>query len=74
MHGGNNGHTATNLAISPDLPERAVALSGKKTRTAAATLAPQELVARREQRRLLELLDSLDWDPTFDCKAERQRG
>ena len=57
---------ATNLAISPDLLERAVELSGEKTKTAAVTLALQELVARREQRRLLELFDSLDWDPTFD--------
>ena len=68
------GHMATNLAISPDLLERAVELSGKKTKTAAVTLALQELVARREQRRLLELFDSLDWDPTFDYKAERSRG
>ena len=65
---------ATNLAISPDLLERALELSGKRTKTAApVTLALQEFVARREQRRLLDLFDSLDWDPTFDCKAERSR-
>ncbi len=69
-----NLHMATNLAISPDLLDRAVALSGTKTKTAAVTLALQEFIARREQRRLLELFDSLDWDPTFDCKAERSRG
>ena len=69
-----NVHMATNLAISPDLLERAVELSGKKTKTAAVTLALQEFIARREQRRLLELFDSLDWDPTFDYKAERSRG
>jgi hypothetical protein len=38
------------------------------------TLALQEFIARREQRRLLELFDALDWDPTFDYKAERSRG
>ncbi len=34
----------------------------------------QEFIARPEQRRLLALFDSLDWDPTFDYKAERSRG
>ena len=65
---------ATNLAIRPDLLERALKLSGQRTKTAAVTLALQEFIARREQRRLIELFDSLDWDPTFDYKAERSRG
>ena len=65
---------ATKLAISPDLLERALKLSGKRTKTAAVTLALQEFIARREQGRLLELFDSLDWDPIFDYKAERSRG
>ena len=65
---------ATNLAISPDLLERAVELSEKKTKTAAVTLALQEFIARREQSRLIELFGSLDWDPTFDYKAQRSRG
>ena len=69
----NSLHMATNLAIRPELLERALELSGKRTKTAAVTLALQEFVARREQRRLLDLFDSLDWDPTFDCKAERSR-
>ncbi|MCH7748348.1 MAG: type II toxin-antitoxin system VapB family antitoxin [Acidobacteria bacterium] len=64
---------ATNLAISPDLLERAVELSGEKTKTAAVTLALKEFIARREQRRLLELFNTLDWDPTYDYKAERSR-
>ncbi len=69
-----NADMATNLAINPDLLERALKLSGKNTKTAAVTLALQEFIARREQRRLLDLFDSLDWDPTFDYKAERSRG
>lgn len=66
-------HMATNLAISPELLERAVELSGQKTKTAAVTQALHEFIARREQRRLLELFGSLDWDPSFDYKAERSR-
>ena len=65
---------ATNLAISPDLLDRALELSGERTKTAAVTMALQEFIARREQRRLLDLFDSLDWDPAFDYKAERSRG
>ena len=68
-----NSHMATNLAISPDLLERAVELSGVKTKTAAVTLALKEFIARREQRRLLELFNTLDWDPTYNYKAERSR-
>ena len=64
---------ATNLAISPDLLERAVELSGTKTKTAAVTLALREFIARREQRRLIDLFDTLDWDAEFDYKAERSR-
>ena len=64
---------ATNLAISPELLERAVKLSGTRTKTAAVTLALKEFIARREQRRLLELFDSLEWDPTCDYKLERSR-
>jgi Arc/MetJ family transcription regulator len=64
---------ATNLAIDPDLLERALELSGKKTKTAAVTLALQEFVARREQEGIRELFGSLEWDPDFDYKAERSR-
>jgi Bacterial antitoxin of type II TA system, VapB len=64
---------ATNLAIQPELLERARELSGERTKTAAVTLALQEFIARREGRRLLELFGSLEWDPDFDYKAERSR-
>jgi hypothetical protein len=64
---------ATNLAIAPDLLDKAVRLSGAKTKTAAVTAALQEFIARREQARLIELFGSLDWDPKFDYKAERSR-
>ena len=64
---------ATNLAINPDLLSHALRVSGEKTKTAAVTLALQEFIARREQRRLLDLFGSLHWDPDFDYKAERSR-
>ena len=63
----------THLAIEPELLERAVRVSGAKTKTAAVKQALVEFIARREQTRLLELFGSLEWDPAFDYKRERSR-
>ena len=46
---------ATNLAIDPDLIDRALELSGEKTKKAAVTRALEEFIARREQKKLLNL-------------------
>jgi len=64
---------ATNLDIDPGLIEEALAVSGERTKKAAVTRALQEFIARRRQKRVLELLGQLDWDDTFDYKAERAR-
>jgi len=64
---------ATNLAIDPELLDRALLVSGERTKKAAVTKALQEFIARREQRRVVELLSTLDWDDSFDYKAERSR-
>ena len=61
---------ATNLSIDPDLLDRALAVSGERTKKAAVTKALKEFIARRQQRRLLELLGKLEWDEGFDYKAE----
>ena len=62
---------ATNLALDQELLERAFLLSGKTTKKAAVTRALQEFIARREQKRVAELFGTLDWDASFDYKAER---
>jgi Arc/MetJ family transcription regulator len=64
---------ATNLSIDPELIERAVELSGERTKKAAVTKALQEFIARRRQKRLLELFRKLEWDDSYDYKAERRR-
>ncbi len=64
---------ATNLAIDPELIERALELSGESTKRAAVTKALTEFIARREQKRLLDLFGSLEWSPDYDYKAERSR-
>ena len=64
---------ATNLAIDPELLERAVEVSGERTKKAAVTKALQEFIARRQQRRVVELMGKLEWDDTFNYKSERSR-
>lgn len=66
-------HMATNLAIDPDLLERALAVSGERTKTAAVRRALEEFIARREQEKIVEIFGTLDWDPRFDYKAARSR-
>ena len=64
---------ATNLSIDPALIEEALELSGEKTKKAAVSLALEEFIARRKQKRLLELMGTLEWDERFGYKAERSR-
>jgi len=64
---------ATNLDLDPALIERVVELSGEPTKKSAVTRALREFIARREQRRLLELMGQLEWDESFDYKRERSR-
>lgn len=64
---------ATNLSIDPDLIDRALKVSGERTKKAAVTRALEEFIARRKQKDLLELMGKLEWDKSFDYKAERSR-
>ena len=64
---------ATNLAIDPDLLDRAVEVSGERTKKAGVTKALQEFIARREQKKVIELMGTLKWDDSFNYKVERTR-
>ncbi|MFM8769560.1 MAG: type II toxin-antitoxin system VapB family antitoxin [Rubrivivax sp.] len=64
---------ATNLALDPKLLDQVLELSGEQTKKAAVTLALKEFIARREQRKLAELFGKLEWDQSYDYKAERSR-
>ena len=65
---------ATNLSVDPELIERALEVSGERTKKAAVTRALEEFIARRKQKRLVELMGKLEWDESFDYKAGRSRG
>jgi hypothetical protein len=64
---------ATNLSLDPDLLDRAMKISGERTKKAAVTRALEEFIARRKQKRLIDLMGKLDWDSSFDYKAARSR-
>ncbi len=64
---------ATNLSIDPELIERALEVSGERTKRAAVTKALEEFIARRRQKKLLDLLGKLEWDQSYDYKADRSR-
>ncbi len=64
---------ATNLSIDPELIERALEVSGERTKKAAVTKALEEFIARRRQKRLLDLVGKLEWDSSYDYKADRKR-
>ena len=64
---------ATNLAIDPNLLDRAVEVSGERTQKAVVTKALQEFIARREQKKVIELMGTLEWDDSFNYKVERTR-
>jgi hypothetical protein len=55
------------------LLEQALEVSGERTKKAAVTKALEEFIARRRQKRLLELMGKLEWDEGFNYKAERSR-
>lgn len=64
---------ATNLALDPALLDRAFAMSGERTKKAAVTRALEEFIARREQTAMLDMLGTLEFDPSYDYKVERAR-
>ena len=64
---------AINLSLDPDLIDRALKISGERTKKAAVTRALEEFTARRRRKGLIGLMGKLEWDSSFDYKAERSR-
>lgn len=62
---------ATNLAIDPELLNRALAAGGLGTKKETVTAALHEFIARRDRAKITELFGTIDWDETYDYKAER---
>jgi Arc/MetJ family transcription regulator len=64
---------ATNLAIDDKLIEEARKVGGHKTKKDAVTSALAEYVRNRKQLEILKLSGTIDYDPSYDYKAERRR-
>lgn len=64
---------ATNLSVDPQLIEAALRVGGERTKAATVTKALEEFIARRRQKRLLDVMGKLEWDASFDYKRERSR-
>jgi len=69
----NNVHMATNLALDDSLIEEARKVGGHRTKKEAVTAALAEYVRRRKQMEIVKLFGTIDYDPTYDYKAERGR-
>jgi Arc/MetJ family transcription regulator len=65
-------HMATNLAIDPQLLEDALAVSGVRTKKETVTIALQEFIARRARAKVVDSFGTLDWDESYDHKADRR--
>jgi Arc/MetJ family transcription regulator len=64
---------ATNLAIDDKLIEEARRAGGHRTKKEAVTTALEEYIRRHKQQRILAAFGTVDFDPEYDYKAERQR-
>jgi Arc/MetJ family transcription regulator len=64
---------AINLSLDPKLIGQAVKVGGERSKKATVTRALEEYVARRQQKRLADLMGKLEWDGSFDYKSERSR-
>lgn len=63
----------TNIDIDKELLEKAVRAGHFKTKKAAVHEALAHYVRTTGQQRILELAGTIDYDPDYDYKAERQR-
>jgi hypothetical protein len=64
---------ATNLAIDDDLIEEARRIGGHPTKKQAVTVALQEYVARRKQMGIIDLFGTIDFDPAYSSRDNRDR-
>lgn len=63
----------TSLAIDEKLLEEARAAGKHQTEEEAVNEALREYVSRRKQRQILELFGTIQYDPDYDYKSQRQR-
>jgi Arc/MetJ family transcription regulator len=64
---------ATNLNLDSALVQEALAVGGLRTKKETVTVALREFIDRRRQAKVTSLFSTVDFDPTYDYKAQRRR-
>lgn len=64
---------ATNLALDTSLLDQAVQIGGLKKHKDTVTVALKEFIQRREAEKLIDAFGTVNFDETYDYKAERNR-
>ena len=64
---------ATNLAINPELLQKALEVSGLRTKKDTVNFALKELINRHKQQEIIDLFGKMDPDPDYDYKKGRSR-
>ena len=63
----------TNLAIDDKLIIEAQKIGKHRTKKAAVTEALQEYIQRRKQLKIIDLFGSIDYEPDYDYKKQRNK-
>ncbi|MBI5529311.1 MAG: type II toxin-antitoxin system VapB family antitoxin [Deltaproteobacteria bacterium] len=63
----------TNLAIDKDLLEEARRIGGRRSAKETVTSALTEFILRRRQMKIIDMFGRVEFDPSYDYKAERHR-
>jgi Arc/MetJ family transcription regulator len=64
---------ATNLALDEHLLDEALLIGNLKTKKDTVTAALKEFIAKRKQKKILELLGTIEYDDGYDYKKMRKR-
>jgi Arc/MetJ family transcription regulator len=65
-------HMATNIELNEKLLTKAMKLGGITTKKEAVNQALAEYVQRREQIKVTEMFGRVEFDATYDYKAQRE--
>ena len=63
----------TNLALDDHLIETAVKAGKHRSKRDADTQAFEEYIQHHRQQEFIELFGTIDYDPNYDYKEQRQR-
>ncbi|MFO7987025.1 MAG: type II toxin-antitoxin system VapB family antitoxin [Desulfatiglandaceae bacterium] len=64
---------ATKLQIDDKLIQKAVRLGGHRTKKAAVSKALLDYVQYLEQEKILSMFGTIEYDPEYDYKKQRQQ-